>query len=929
MAQVNAAATTYAIGLGMGGGVVQDVSGNPASATFSNTGSVVVTTSVNAKADESTFALGQATGLTQQAWSDADAESPTSASVAVGNDGVISAGVQVVAGGLNGAQSTYEAVAVAGAHGIEQTAGDADMLATSLTNSSSIVADADASATGGFASASASAVGYSAELRDSEGVGTATFLNESTGAITANASATAAGGEAATAGAWAVGVDIGSTYDLANLQLDAVNDGLIAASALATSTGGSTLQTAEAAAAGVQLDAWGSQQTGTFTNSQTGVITAGAVAVGAEGSAEAVGIESSSFASSLYITNRGLVSAYAEGPMAMATGIRIDGGEVTSTDLPLIPTPLPVATVENHGDIWAGISIDGGQTVLRGNAIMTENAPNPVSILLENDDPANIFGNIDIGPDDQIIVQNGHTKFDGIINPDLVLEGNLTIRSDGKFSLLNNNSVEGPSKVYVDGFDMGKRGTLQLHLTEDNSPGAYPTITGNVANLRGKLAAHYQTGVLFDDKVIYDNVIVAGTRNGEFEKVVDNSILLKTIAIYNDDQNVDLKVKRVAFDDVSGLTKNQKAAASGIEKVYDDLPSSGPFSNIVKDLFSLSGAEYAAAMDQLAGAEYAQLMQSVLRSNGQINGTITDRMDCAIEPNPLAEGADARKGCFDPNKVQVWAQVGGGWNTSDGDSEAPGYDETQTAIYVGGDYAINTNVFVGLAGGYFNSSMDFDEWGGRNGASIDYDGGQIALYGGYDDGTWYGRNILSYGFYSGTSRRDFGITSTPQALKGEFDTNVVSYYGEAGRRFQLMDNVGATPFLGIGLASAGIGDFTEKDPNGTGAALRIRGSDASSVASTLGFRVNGHWGGFRPELTLAWQHEFADARQTVDMAYAGAPKGANFSVVSSDPGADALLVGAGISYAVSRASVLTVRYDGSFWSGYNSQELIARFTSKF
>jgi uncharacterized protein with beta-barrel porin domain len=93
--------------------------------------------------------------------------------------------------------------------------------------------------------------------------------------------------------------------------------------------------------------------------------------------------------------------------------------------------------------------------------------------------------------------------------------------------------------------------------------------------------------------------------------------------------------------------------------------------------------------------------------------------------------------------------------------------------------------------------------------------------------------------------------------------------------------------------------------------------------------VNGHWGGFRPELTLAWQHEFADARQTVDMAYAGAPKGANFSVISSDPGADALLVGAGISYAFSRASVLTVRYDGSFWSGYNSQELIARFTSKF
>ncbi len=927
LAQANAAAATYAFAVGAGGGVAQDAYGDLASATFSNTGTVVVTSAVGAESDEYALALGQAAGITQYVSGGFSDGAQTSATATADNDGAVSAGAQVAAGGLNGAQSTY-AMAFAGARGIDQMAQNAGILATSLSNSSSIVADADASATGDIAVASANAVGYSAEMGGNDGTGTATFLNESTGAIWGIASAVTTGGTVSDASALAAGVSIG-TYGTTNLQLDAVNDGLVAANALATSTGGSTLGRAEAIATGVRIDAWDGQLAGTFTNSATGVIAANAVAAGVEGSAEAVGIASRSFASSLYITNRGLVSAYAEGPTAMATGILIDTSTSTATDLPLMPVPAPVATIENHGDIWAGISTDGGQTVLRGNAIMTENAPNPVTILLENDDPANIFGNIDIGPDDQIIVQNGHTKFDGIINPDLVLEGNLTIRSDGKLSLLNDNPGEGPSKVYVNGFDMGKRGTLQLHLTQDNTPGTYPTITTNVANLRGKLAAHYQMGVLYGDTTIYDNVISAGTRNGQFEKVVDNSILLKTIAIYDNDQNVDLKLKRVAFNDVSGLTKNQKSAASGIEKVYGDLPNSGPFSNIVKDLFSLSGAEYAAAMDQLAGAEYAQLMQSVLRSNGQLNGTITDRMDCAIEPNPLAEGADARKGCFDPNKIEFWARVGGGWNTSDGDVEAPGYDEQQTAIYVGGDYAINTNVYVGLAGGYFNSSMDFDDWGGRNGASINYDGGQVALYGGYDDGTWYGRNILSYGFYSGTSQRDFGITSTPRALKGEFDTNVVSYYGEAGRRFQLMENVGATPFLGLGLASAGIGDFTEKDPNGTGAALRIRGSDASSVATTLGFRVNGYWGGFRPEVTLAWQHEFADARQTVDMAYAGAPKGANFSVISSDPGSDALLLGAGISYAVSRSSVLTVRYDGSFWSGYNSQELMARFTSKF
>jgi len=144
-----------------------------------------------------------------------------------------------------------------------------------------------------------------------------------------------------------------------------------------------------------------------------------------------------------------------------------------------------------------------------------------------------------------------------------------------------------------------------------------------------------------------------------------------------------------------------------------------------------------------------------------------------------------------------------------------------------------------------------------------------------------------------------------------------------------MENVAATPFIGLGLAGAGIDGFTEKDPHNTGAALTIRGTDSNSVASTLGFRVNGYWGGFRPEVTLAWQHEFADARQTVDMSYAGAPKGGNFSVVSSDPGADALIIGLGASYAVGASSLISMRYDGSFWSGYNSQELSARWTTKF
>ena len=922
LASADAAASTYAMAYSQGFGVMQYVrADSDALAVFQNTGTVSVLSASGAQSDYVAAASARASGVDQRVNTSDGAN--TSAVAALLNDDTIFAEALAGAGGLTADQATY-AAANASALGVYQEAWGASVAQTQLKNNGTIAAIGVAEANGNIATAAADAAAYVAEVEAGDD-STMVFRNTKTGAIWAIADAEATGETFAGAEAEALGAGFfGYAYDGNPTQIDAVNKGLIAASAFATVNGAPTEGWAYAEAMGVAISSWEGLG-GTFKNGGKGMILANAFASGPNSYARAVGLEATSYDNGIHILNNGLIIAYAEGAEAMATGISLGS---MSVGVGALPPPTSVATIENHGDIWAGISTDGGNTVLRGNAINTQYAYNPVTILLENDSPANIFGNIEISDDDQIIVQNGKTKFDGVINPDMMLEGSLTIRSKGTLVMLNNNDEEGPSHAYVDTFKMGKKGKLQLNLTPDNSPGAYPTINANTANLGGKLKAKF-TPTFYDDKTVYEDVIAAETRNGKFNKVVDNSVLLDVKAVYDNNNNVDLKVKRVAFGDVPGLTKNQSAAGDGIEKVYGKLPNNGPFSSIVQDLFTLNGAQYAAAMDQLAGAEYAQLMQSVLRSTSQLNASVTDRMDCAIDPNLLATGADARKGCFDPNKVQVWARVGGSWNNSDGDVEAPGYSEDQASIYVGGDYAINTNVFVGVAGGYFNSSLDFDDWGGRDGASMSYDGGQIALYGGYDDGIWYGRNILSYGFYSGDSRREFGITSAPRSLTGDYNTNVVSYYGEAGRRFQLMENVGATPFLGLGLASAGIDSFKEKDPHGTGAALGIRGTDSNSVATTLGFRVNGYWGGFRPELTLAWRHEFADARQTVDMSYAGAPNGGNFSVVSSDPGSDALIVGLGASYAIAPSSVISLRYDGEFWSGYNAQQLSARWTAKF
>lgn len=959
----NDGAATYASASVFAAGVEQEA--DTARKTYNrvkNSGTIAASGEAYSEAWFAANAWGEAFGVIQEAdgYLDEDRYGKLAHNV-FSNSGWVGAEATAIASARNNDFATYAEASVS-ATGVQQETEDAWTMQSEFTNTGWIEAYGYARSKARWASAYSEAEGYETDFDDGPAgaEASATFLNDTDAVILANAYSKARGKRVALAGAYAqgIGVDVsehGSDEPgYFGTTIDGVNKGLIyaTAEAVAKANNSATYEYVQAAAVGVGFFSEGALD-GKFKNTSSGMISAEAYADGDDGGALAIGIFDPSAQNEMKIVNKGFIYAYAEGPEAAATGIAIAGlFEETEEEVSKHDSDAVAQIINDGGDIWAGYSTDGGETVQRGNAINTDEgptlngdlayaeAPNAVEITLSNDEPANIWGNIDITDDDTITVVDGQTNFDGIINPDEELEGTLNIFTDGKLVFLNPDvgmvggespfDDAGPSMAYVDVFSMNNKGTLAIEFSPDDSDGAYTMIAANEANLKGTFSAIYGNN-LYGDKAYYDNVIEAGDRNGKFKELVDNSVLLKSRLIYDGDDNVDLKVKRQGFGDVSGLTKNQGAVGDGIEKVYDKVSGDGDFSELVQTLFTLDKGAYKDALDQLSGAEYAQMMQSVLWSPGALNRSVTDRMDCGLNWLPGA-GSDGTRGadaCFEPGKFQFWGRITGAWNDNDGDNNAPGYDENQQAYLVGGDYAVNDKLFFGLAGGYFSSDMDFDGWGGRNGASINYDGAQVALYGGWDNSKSYLRKIVSYGSYSGDSHRDVGIGMAPVDPSGSFDATVVSAYGEAGHRFAINDNTVATPFLGLGLASANLDGFTEKDPEGTGAGLKVRGADASSFASTLGVRVNGNWGAFTPELSLAWRHEFDQTTQTVNSSFASAPGGAKFSVVSSDPGADALLVGIGGTYAFSEASDLIIRYDGTFLSGYNSQQVTAPWTSKF
>ena len=472
------------------------------------------------------------------------------------------------------------------------------------------------------------------------------------------------------------------------------------------------------------------------------------------------------------IANTGLVRAYAQDPNAAPTGIGVIAAETTITN--------------RAGTIWAGFSTDGGANIHRGVAI--ENASAGAHIQLQGTEAdGHIYGDINIASGTTIETTQGKTWFEGTING---IEGALEIFGGGKLVLCQEGWIsscdanawdtnwdpqEGadqPSLVFIDTLKVHSDGAIVHQLTPRTSPGTYPQVFANTATLSGTLEANYLPG-FYANEFHYQNVIETGSRIGSFARVDDNSLLLTTEAIY-DGNNVDLSVKRTAFDKVSGLTENQSAVGGGIEHIYSKLPgtdvnpaATDSFAQMVAKLFTIDNKhDYSAVLNQLTGAQYAQELQSMLWSLRPLNEAITDRMDCRLNHNvgPVATGYDSTLsayrpyGCFRPGQVQTWARVWGGWNNNDGDLNAPGYDETQWGIWGGADYALADTVSFGFVGGFFWSDMDFERFGGP-GATIRYDGGQIASYATWDNSVWYDRAIVSAGFYRGDSHRSFAFQS--------------------------------------------------------------------------------------------------------------------------------------------------------------------------
>ena len=811
----------------------------------------------------------------------------------------------------------------------------------SFENSGSLSVEAQAKADGVSV---ALGVAFAADIRQAPIFGTLKAELDNKGDISALAEASAA---AHSGPAFATAHATNYFVEAANVVAGVVNEKTIEAlaSAHVAGSGGSAF----AFAAGISVNALSlgtpaafGDISGTITNKGLLQVaakvdsassgTVGAVATGIFLSAP-VNIDAT-------VTNTGTidVTAIAAHQNAQAWGIHVFD---FAPDIP--PDSGRILIINNSGAIVARQSNDGGKTFKHGLAIDVANAPNATVINLLG---GNIYGNIDINAGDQINVASGTTYFDGIINPEfmpvhtgvtgvttadldsgLFGEGDLNIDNGGVLELADPrfsgdpSMYDGPAYAFVDTLNMGPDGTIAFQLEPatggDQTPGTYPQVFADTANLAGTLAVDIQPkNGLLANSYFWDNVIDANTLVGTFDTCgtkigpLGGSLFLGPVTCtYDANNNVDLSVSRIPFTAIVGLNDNGTAAAGGLECIYSPTLTGG-IGKLFANLFLFDNVNNLnVALNQLAGASYANYLDSFPSLGVHYNDLVDHATNCEI---PALAGSVLE--CRASSPIHIWGQLDYQWRHTDGDNEAGSGKARRFTGLVGIDTIISNAAFVGIEGGYvsnrYHDSLFGDDLKGT--------GWQLGVYGDYDPGAFFLKGNVTYNSFNGSSTRniDFnglapGATFT-STVRGDPNVKMWTAGLHGGARFPLGGSSVATPYLNLDYVHAKMDGFIETNAAGTtGAELHLDSNSASHFFVTPGVKFATQFGGVVPELNLGYRYRFGEQRADINEAFQCQIDTCAFDVVGGSHKRGTFLAGLSIGGKFGAVDV-RVAYEGEF-----------------
>ena len=292
----------------------------------------------------------------------------------------------------------------------------------------------------------------------------------------------------------------------------------------------------------------------------------------------------------------------------------------------------------------------------------------------------------------------------------------------------------------------------------------------------------------------------------------------------------------------------------------------------------------------------------------------------------LVANAPARTTAGDTstNLVAPQLDLGQGWHVfamgnyqnidiSDTANAAGGKDNSYDVTF-GVDARVCDNLVLGLAFNGFRADVDLND-----GGEADVDGGKGSLFATWFQDDFHLDAAIGGGFnsYDNIKRASLGgVTQygVPVVGMAEGDTTGQEFDGLLSGGYDIkMDQFTLTPNAGLYYTALSIDGYTE---HGSLAPLKIDRLNANSLQSSLGATLayNTQIGDVpvRPELGVAWRHEFLDDTYSIDSRLASGA-GTSFSVDSTELGRDSVPVWLGVNVQATKNVGLHVVGEGTFF----------------
>ena len=536
---------------------------------------------------------------------------------------------------------------------------------------------------------------------------------------------------------------------------------------------------------------------------------------------------------------------------------------------------------------YAGSGVISGAVLVQGGELhlIANEFANASSLTL--DTGGTLSGNGTVG---NLIVKNG-----GIVAP-----GN----SPGNLAVNGTVAFHAGSTYRVDVTPTGEHDLL-------TATGAV-TISGGTVQIEavpGDYAANSRYAIL-----------TAGSVTGTFTGVTENYAFLDGALSY-DPTNVFLTLTYTGASFATyARTPNQLGTAVAAQALGDG--------NAIYDaLLLLPENAVPAAFDALSGEAYASVSSVLQQQSIYVRDAVSGRLRQAL----TAPGVSAL--AYGPGPVKaplaegyaptLWAQGYGGWGNTNGNGNAATISNTIGGFLMGADVSVAENARAGLFGGYSRSTFDVD---GRS-SSGSANNVDLGLYAGAQFGAVALRGGAAYTWHDLSMSRSVVFPGFAESLKGSDTTGTAQVFGEIGYDVEV-GAIAFEPFLGLAYVNVSGASLGEE---GGAAALSVSTDDMSTFYSTLGVRLatTVEVGGrtLTPYATLGWQHAFGDVTPTASNQFAGGLT--PFSVSGVPVAEDALLVEAGLSYALSPNAQIGATYAGQLAGDASQNAFTAQFSLRF